>query len=590
MIVTLARAARARTWWLLGALLATSVAGGAPSASAQGSGWRWESPRPQGTTLRDACVDSAGALWAAGELGTLGRLGADGVTWEPLAVRSTADLMRVACCGDTVLAVGTNGIVVRRDARGSVSEQSLSTSTLNGVACVGERGAAIGSGDGVWVSADGASFERRDAPHPIYALRAIGGDALIASGPEGAISRSDDLGRTWSTARTGARGNVLAIDGGPDALVAVGTGGLALRSADGGRTWAPLASGVSDDLHAVVRGARGEVVAVGAGVAIASRGSTSFTSLGPLPARFYGLVATPRGLVAVGMGGRIATRRGSGRFVVAARWESSLYGAWSDGTTRIVVGDRGFVARASGEGALRPVRVPTVAALHAVDGDARGVVLAVGAEGTILRSSDRGARWSRVTVPADRTFNSVWMDDEGHALCVGERGQRYRSDDGGRTWESSSLGTDDHFTGIAARGSTLWVVGARGRVERSDDLGRTWIAETAPPGSGDLRTPFVTARGTLIVTARPGTVARRGADGRWSTVELGPSAVLTGLTGDERELILVASDGSTYLSRDDGATWARERAITRESLTSIRAMPGGGALATGYWGTLLVRP
>ncbi|MDQ3038068.1 MAG: YCF48-related protein, partial [Myxococcota bacterium] len=268
-----------------------------------------------------------------------------------------------------------------------------------------------------------------------------------------------------------------------------------------------------------------------------------------------------------------------------------LYATWSDGATRLVVGDHGFVARATGEGALRRVRVPTSVALHAVTMNARGVALAVGAEGTILRSTDRGARWRRVAVPAaERSFHAVWLDDEGHAVAVGERGHRFRSDDGGRTWQSLSLGRDDHMIGMTAHGSTLWVVGADGRIERSEDHGRTWQAEAPPAPAIDLKHVLVTERGTLLVTTRPGTVWRRDASGRWTSIVVHPSALLSGIAGGARRIVAVASDGASFVSTDDGATWSADRPATREVLTSVFVAPDGRAYATGYWGVLLTRP
>jgi len=117
----------------------------------------------------------------------------------------------------------------------------------------------------------------------------------------------------------------------------------------------------------------------------------------------------------------------------------------------------------------------------------------------------------------------------------------------------------------------LIVVGTGSRIERSDDFGVTWRDE-APPAPGlDLRTPVVTPSGALVVTARPGVVVRRDRSGRWSTTALRPEAFFAGLarttgtSGDE--LLLVASDGTTYASRDDGARWVEERRLTREVIT-----------------------
>jgi photosystem II stability/assembly factor-like uncharacterized protein len=581
-------------------------------------GWRWERPTPQGSTVRGACRTND-ALWIAGEVATFGRVSNDLRRFEGEALRTRADFARIACCPSGVFAVGTEGALVHRSADGVVREQTLGDPRrlpmLTDVACVGELGVVVASGAGeAFVSEDGGrTFEGRSAPQPLYSLHVIAGedassadDVLLAGGPRGAVARSADLGRTWTVARSGVRGNVLAFaTRGAAELVAVGGGGSAIRSTDGGATWAAIVSGTTMDLFDVasasVGGGRAELVAVGAsGALVLPARADSFAPLA-LEGRFHTLVASRSGLVAFGVGGRYAERRGRGAFRSGARLETSLFAGYADTRGRVVVGDRGFIARGSLTGELRPVRSPVVTALHAIAGNAAGVMLAVGTEGVILRSTDRGARWARVPferttntdgLRAPSTFQAVWLDDAGHALAVGQQGVRARSEDGGRTWTDLSTERDHQRSGIAWHDGALIVVGTGSRIERSDDFGVTWRDEEPPAAGLDLRTPVVTGSGALVVTARPGIVARRDASGRWTTTALRPEAFFAGLarvagsSGDE--LLLVASDGTTYVSRDDGARWVEERRLTREVITGLFVGESTG-WATGYWGMLMVR-
>lgn len=613
------------------AVLVSTGAASAQLASAQSAtapvarddGWRWETPTPQGSTVRGACRDADGELWIAGEVATFGRVSSDLRRFEGERLRTSADLTRIACCPSGIFAVGTGGALVHRGAEGSVREQTLGDPRrrpmLTDVACVGELGVVVASGAGeAFVSEDGGrTFDARSAPQPLYSLHVIEvaarGSAdttrapenvLLAGGPQGAVARSTDLGRTWSVTRSGVRGNVLAFasrDARGAEVVAVGGGGSAIRSIDGGATWSAVPTGTRADLFDIAVGAGGELVAVGASGAItlAAR-AESFESL-VLEGRFHTLVPSRGGLLALGMGGRHAERRGRGAFRLGTRLETSLFAGYADARVRVVVGDRGFIARGGPTGELRPVRSPIVTALHAIAGNAAGVMLAVGAEGVIVRSTDRGARWTRVPfertsnaegLRAPSTFQAVWLDDAGHALVVGQQGVRARSDDGGRTWTDLSTAREHQRSGIAWHDGALFVVGTGSRIERSDDFGVTWRDE-APPAPGlDLRTPIVTASGALVVTARPGVVARRDGSGRWTTTSLRPEAFFAGIaqtrsqSGDE--LLIVASDGTTYVSRDDGVRWIEERRLTREVITSVYAGPTA-AWATGYWGMSIVR-
>lgn len=620
---------------VIAALVSTGAAFAQPQrAGARTVGWRWERPTPQGSTVRGACRDATDALWIAGEVASFGRVSNDLRRFEREALRTNADFARIACCPSGVFAVGTEGAVVHRSADGAVREQTLGDPRrlpmLTDVACVGERGVVVASGAGeAFVSEDGGrTFEARSAPQSLYSLHVIAGApvasgstagatsasapayVLLAGGPRGAVARSTDLGRTWTVVRSGVRGNVLAFaTRSAGELVAVGGGGSAIRSTDGGATWSAIVSGTTMDLFdvasATVGSRGGELVAVGANGAVTLPARAEAFAPLALEGRFHTLVGSRGGLLTFGVGGRYAERRGRGAFRLGARLETSLFAGYADARGRVVVGDRGFIARGSLTGELRPVRSPVVTALHAITGNAAGVMLAVGAEGVILRSTDRGARWARI--PFERTsnaeglrvpstFQAVWLDDAGHALAVGQQGVRARSEDGGRTWTDLSTARDHQRSGIAWHDGALIVVGTGSRIERSDDFGVTWRDE-APPAPGlDLRTPIVTPSGALVVTARPGVVARRDPAGRWTTTSLRPEAFFAGLArvGSQAsspsggELLLVASDGTTYVSRDDGARWVEERRLTREVITGL-FVGESTAWATGYWGMLMVR-
>lgn len=559
------------------------------AANAQRGPWRFEHPSGLGTTVRGACR-AGDSLWVAGEVATFGRLSSNLRELDAVAVESTVDFAHVACCPSGVFAVGAAGTVVRHH-DGATHERSLGDALLTTVACVGERGVAVASARGeIFVSSDGGdSYERRTTPHPVYALIEHAG-AIVGGGPMGTVSRTTDLGRTWTTSRTGLRGNVQAFATQRSDLVAVGTQGIALRSSDAGVTWTSLPTGVSSDLLALAADPSGELLAVGAGPNVVGlrAGASQWSTKGRLEQRSHALVATRGGLVALGVGGRSASRRGSGAFVPTPRWETSIFAGWADARVRVVVGDRGFIARAVGRSELRPVRSPVITALHRVVGNARGVMLAVGGEGTILRSTDRGARWTRVAVETDSTFLSVWLDDEGHALAIGQRGLRMRSDDGGRTWEDMSGARDEQRSDVLVHDGAWIVVGTQGRIERSVDFGRTWTVEPGPFEGADLRTPVVTADGALLATVRPGVVVRRDTRGRWTRTELHPSAFFSGLVRHGDTWVLAASDGETFVSSDEGRTWRKERRVTREVITGLFAGPGG-LWATGYWGMVMER-
>ena len=550
--------------------------------------WQWESPQPIGNALHDLAVDAQGTVWGAGDVGTLGTLSADGRTWREIRVASTDDLRHIAICTEETVAVGMAGRVVRVH-EGAVHEEHLAgAETLTGVQCI-DHTVFISSGAGaLWVSENSGAFVRRAAPHPLFALHHVA-RFVFASGPQGIVSRTSDGGRNWSST-PGLGYNIFSFAGDAEDVVGVGEHGAAIRSSDGGVSWQVVPTGVQSDLVHVSRSAAGEFVAIGPNdnVRMPPNG-TSFAPSAALGEPYFAVAPVRGGWLAVGVGGRIAVRRGRTPFIATPRpLADSLYGFWSDGRIRIVVGDHGLLARGPITGALRRVRVPTEAALHSVMINGRGIGLAVGESGVVLRTTNGGARWTRIPLTAVRVFNTVWIDDAGHALIAGERGQRFVSVDAGITWQSLAIGDHDHFAGAAFRDGHLWLVGSDGRFERSDDFGLTWTAETSPSRE-QLRNILITTRGTMIISERPGRVYWRAPSGAWTLSDLTTTDFVSSIAEAGGILIAVTSQGGVFTSRDEGHTWSAERPFTHEVLNFVSATPNGRTFIGGYWGTLVSR-
>ena len=64
-----------------------------------------------------------------------------------------------------------------------------------------------------------------------------------------------------------------------------------------------------------------------------------------------------------------------------------------------------------------------------------GTLYLAGEHGTLLRSSDHGAKWTRIAAPYDGSFYGIVPLDKRTLLARGLRGRLYRSSDDGVTWE-----------------------------------------------------------------------------------------------------------------------------------------------------------
>lgn len=113
-----------------------------------------------------------------------------------------------------------------------------------------------------------------------------------------------------------------------------------------------------------------------------------------------------------------------------------------------------------------------------------GVLIAVGAAGLIMRSTDNGTTWTKITGTGSAAFAAVEADDFGTIIAVGASGTMYRSVDFGLTWSSvvSGFGTAA-ITAIACMSGYNWVATGASLTRLSNDDGLTWATKVNPLAS-----------------------------------------------------------------------------------------------------------
>lgn len=110
--------------------------------------------------------------------------------------------------------------------------------------------------------------------------------------------------------------------------------------------------------------------------------------------------------------------------------------------------------------------------------DDRGRVFAAAERGMVLRSDDRGARWSYAATGYKGSFWTGLALPGGVLLAGGLRGSLYRSIDDGRSWARVETGSKASITGMAANEGRVIAVGLDGLVLRSTDAGATFTGVT----------------------------------------------------------------------------------------------------------------
>jgi photosystem II stability/assembly factor-like uncharacterized protein len=465
----------------------------------------------------------------------------------------------------------------------------------------------------------------------------------IAVGSE-TIRRSTDGGRTWHTAGSGRKGQLCAVGGWASMVLVAGQWGTLLRSTDGGATWSHLGTGSDEDHMHGAWALDSMAIVVGGGRLLRSADGGATWSRGRLPHGMRGYALThvwgDEAAITVASNNGIFRSTNGGR-----RWsrvwhprDHRISSVWGSGSTVIGVGSWGTIirstdggatwARVMGQNPSPPVREPDGTVVYrgssiSFEGVAGqgSTVVAVGADGAMVRSTDGGASWNDVASGTMHNLSAIWGSDS-LFVAVGSAGTILVSRDGGTAWapaDSSLAGRP--LLRVAASNGALVAVGPYGNVGRSKDGGVTWTVVTGAWTSNHLEGVWA-AGSTVIAVGSAGTILRSLDGGEtWADVGMeiptgslqlsprpgdlpprdGPQdEALRGLLGIEARrprtflaaagaggIALIAGERGTILrSTDGGTTWSLVESATRQRVAAVWTS-GDTAAAVGSRGTIV---
>ncbi len=109
--------------------------------------------------------------------------------------------------------------------------------------------------------------------------------------------------------------------------------------------------------------------------------------------------------------------------------------------------------------------------------------LAVGAAGTVLRTTDAGATWATIPTTATTTqLNSVTCAPGGPCFATGKGGVLLASADGGAHWNGEAPGTAKDLYGISCPSAThCYITTGYGQIVVTTNGGATWTVQTNNP-------------------------------------------------------------------------------------------------------------
>jgi photosystem II stability/assembly factor-like uncharacterized protein len=153
-------------------------------------------------------------------------------------------------------------------------------------------------------------------------------------------------------------------------------------------------------------------------------------------------------------------------------------------------------------------------------------------------------------------FQAVHSPDGIDVWAVGDNGGIYRSFDRGLNWTSQTLGAQT-LRGVVSRGFNVFVVSDSGKIWRSQNSGGSWSL-TVIPGAPRLDAVVMASSEVAFAVGAGGTIVKTETAGdSWFAVTSGTSAALHAVRFVDESVGWAAGDGGTLLeTTSGGVSWS----------------------------------
>jgi eukaryotic-like serine/threonine-protein kinase len=423
---------------------------------------------------------SAGELFVVGAYGTVLRSIDGGATWTSQRIDTTEDLYAAWGSGkNDIYFVGARGSIFHSPDAGanwvaqkSGTEQKLSSvwGAEGAVYVAGDNGLILGSKD------QGKTWQKKqEGGDHLYSTWGTSAKDLIVVGDFGEILRSGDQGQVWASQNQGKREDLLDVWVSPiGELFASGIKGLLLYKAPGDQSVAVLSSGVSTDLHEIRGDGEGVLYVAGHhGVVLrsADNGKSWLTLKSGTTKNLFGILTVSASEVyAIGEGGLILRSVDSGVTWKELQSKTAVdlwRGAVDPKGGLYFVGNKGTVLYSQDGESFSVQKTNTSKDLWALWVDASGVY-AAGDAGTLLYSAD-GVTWGQGKAETNSGVGGLWGAPDGTIYAVGDQGVVMISTDKGKSWARQWSGTARDLWAIygSAKTGEAFAVGLKGTILHS---------------------------------------------------------------------------------------------------------------------------
>lgn len=273
----------------------------------------------------------------------------------------------------------------------------------------------------------------------------------------------------------------------------------------------------------------------------------------------------------------------------------------------VAVGQRGHILYSDNQGAAwQQAKVPVSSDLTAVYFVSANKGWAVGHDGTILATTDKGLTWQKqldgwqaaeifkkqaaslnpeqhqsliteleriAGQGADKSFLDVWFANENTGFVVGAFGLALHTKDGGKTWQSLMAQVQNpnflHLYAITGHKGQAFIAGEQGTLLKWNDSNQTFDALNSPYKGTFFG--LLSASDVLLAYGLRGNLIRSTDNGTtWRQIDTyTPAGLVDGAILENGQLILVSQRGDILLSKNQGVSFYRPTVNQRLPFTSV---------------------
>lgn len=530
------------------------------------SGWVWQNPLPQGSTLTDIQFLSGNTGYASGGQGYILKTTNAGDSWQILSIPTSyecrainfIDLNNGFCGSGTELFKTTNGGVDWQLIFTNIPPNTghymrlLFLDLFNGFASLG--GGKIGK------TTDGGLNWSYTEPNPytIFSFGFINNSTGAACGQVGALYRTTDAGGTWTIHNTGTTSylNSLFFTNSSSGFVA-GADGFLRKTTNGGENWNVLvSSGTTRELLSI-----------------------NFAD------QNTGLICGTVGTIL-----RTSDEGNSWHGIISNSNNTLKAVDFADGNTAVIVGEGGIILKTTNTGLnWSSVNQGTLRNIEEIEFIDSQYGYAVGDSGTVLKTTNGGINWLTMPTFTNRKLLDLEFLNNNTGFIVDTIGRTSKTTDGGATWTTTGLGLNWLSSLHFVNENTGYSAGCLERIQKTTDGGNSWTFVNPSGFTSGLNSIYFANINTGLAVGFQGKAFKTTNAGlNWSVLNL---SLFTNLNcvyfKDQNTGYICGDNGLVLQTTNTGNIWIIQTTNVTKNLKSILFLNSNTGYITGQTGTLL---